>query len=43
MLTTSRDFVNNTNKYKKISIVSSCGHESNDIFCHILKNRNTME
>jgi hypothetical protein len=41
MLTTYQDFFNNTNKYKKISIISSCGHESHNIYCHVLKNRNT--
>lgn len=41
MITTLEQFLSFKNKYKQISIISSCGHISNNVFCHVLKNRNT--
>lgn len=41
MKTTLDEFLNIKEKFKKISIISSCGHESHNIYCNVLKNRNT--
>lgn len=41
MITTLQQFLDNREKFKKISIISSCGHESHNIYCNVLKNRNT--
>lgn len=41
MITTLQQFLDNREKFKKISIISSCGHETHNIYCNVLKNCNT--
>ena len=41
LLTTYEDYSKIETKYKKVSIVASCGHELNDVYIHTFFNRNS--